>query len=542
MLVAARANVARIRQLGTARDQSARTRVLEGFASELQALESGPEYDQLLAFLRRQLYLSPIDDVRESLVALFDELEIPSLPPEPTRWEPLDLPDIGSSDFAWLSKLCSSTGRLSHLDVLLTLQPELGKRLADSMEALMTSEGPLPVTWRHFIAIMGASRYSCEYLVAQQTELFLLHGGELSWLERPFNGLPKKLRVLSQINGKLAHAPWTLDPSDLEGLGVEGKWSASELAQMLAILATFHTLPCVVFALGVSPESDSGIGNWFISEPDWNQDEPLPACFSDPAKNSIIARLASRGSFTSTSSAISYQEACPSPAPPASFAAFDGFGVLSDKPGSGARSPLPGNSLSTARSSFMSGTEKEDLQSVMSAAPKWYSPISDCFRFGDHSSYEDIKVRDDRVLHSVNFSWEDHGMVILSQSLGSAAERISEEYAFALEFTNGKIGDIPVDTRPVRDALAKYVQRMFGVCHDDYPYDQLNKVLPLMHKVFLKKLACYPERIVKADYWRMRSAEGLTRQDIAHYAIIVFQTRRVIELTFATMALAKMLV
>jgi sestrin len=80
---------------------------------------------------------------------------------------------------------------------------------------------------------------------------------------------------------------------------------------------------------------------------------------------------------------------------------------------------------------------------------------------------------------------------------------------------------------------------MYGVFHDDYPYDQLNRILPLMHKVFLKKMACFPERINKADYWRMRNYELLSPEDIVHYGHIVFETRRITELTFAMRALAK---
>jgi sestrin len=155
------------------------------------------------------------------------------------------------------------------------------------------------------------------------------------------------------------------------------------------------------------------------------------------------------------------------------------------------------------------------------------------------TGYTDIKVREDRVMHTVEFNWEDHAVVMLFQTI-QAVETLNAEYTHALEYTNGKIGDTECDTRPVRDALQKYVQRMYGVFHDDYPYDQLNRILPLMHKTFLKKMACFPERLTSADYWRMRNYEHLSCEDIVHYGNLVFEVRRVTELTFAMRALAKL--
>ena len=157
------------------------------------------------------------------------------------------------------------------------------------------------------------------------------------------------------------------------------------------------------------------------------------------------------------------------------------------------------------------------MAAVMASTPKWNSELCSALRKGDKTSYEDIGVNDQKVLHWIHFSWYNHGVVILAQTLGLVADSISEEFTQACEVTNGKIGDMECDTKPVRDALKMYVMRMFVVCHDDYPYDQLNRVLPLLHKVFLKKIACFPERLTKADYWRMRKYESLSYADIVHY-------------------------
>ena len=39
-----------------------------------------------------------------------------------------------------------------------------------------TDAGPLPVTWRNFIALMASARHACVYLVRRQQDAFLANG------------------------------------------------------------------------------------------------------------------------------------------------------------------------------------------------------------------------------------------------------------------------------------------------------------------------------------------------------------------------------
>lgn len=64
---------------------------------------------------------------------------------------------------------------------------------------------------------------------------------------------------------------------------------------------------------------------------------------------------------------------------------------------------------------------------------------------------------------------------------------------------------------------------MYGVLHDDYDYSGLNKYLTLIHKVVLKKLACFPERLTVCDFQRIREYEQMSIEDIVHYSYIVFE-------------------
>ena len=68
-----------------------------------------------------------------------------------------------------------------------------------------------------------------------------------------------------------------------------------------------------------------------------------------------------------------------------------------------------------------------------------------------------------------------------------------------------------------------YIDRLFGIEHDDFEYRALNQYLTLVHKVFLKKSSCFPERLTINDYERIRRNENMEFFDVVHYNNIIFQ-------------------
>lgn len=58
-----------------------------------------------------------------------------------------------------------------------------------------------------------------------------------------------------------------------------------------------------------------------------------------------------------------------------------------------------------------------------------------------------------------------------------------------------------VDTGFIVDALTNYIKRVFGVDESEtYDYQTVNKVFPIDFKIFMKKIACYPQLITKEIY------------------------------------------
>ena len=513
--------------------------------------ESKPRSDEFRTYLKwisRTSYLSRSEPARVNASSILKELRHIFHVHDgvtPSRFEGDSF--LGQPDF---TRIDTCDTPVTHLEWILSSQGEFLTFHRKSMESIMKSDGPLPKPHRHFVAMMAASAYNCEYLVRNEAQQFLMNGGESDWLRDARQNVPKKLQALSTINVVMAHRPWALDASHIENVIVSGRMSAAELVHALIILATYHSLPSLVFGAGLRIEDDltissescsctTGVGDPFIeSEPQWDETAPLPRCFSlNDSAPSLLQRLLQEASRDKHSRSVSST----GDEPTGSIAAFEGFGALNETTGSGMVSPVslqqtaPRARTAPAR---MGEEEKNELAAIMASQPKWRSIVVQCLgSLVEPSEYRDFSQKTDSILHTMSFSWEDHGMAVLSRQMGEATDCIHEEHIHSLDFTTNSIGDRHIEsTTTVREAIVKYVQRMYGVFHDDYKYDQLNKILPVIHKAYLKKLACYPDRLTRVDYLRMRKFEGFTSLDLIHYAHLVAQTKRVVELTWAMKA------
>ena len=539
--------------------------------------ESKPRTERFRLLCRsiaRASYLSPSEEVRNMCGRLLkeyrhvfhvrDELS-------PSRFEGqtfIELPKWSDPKHVGLIQT------LSHLDWILAPQGRFLELYRRSSDLMMKSDGPLPRSWRHFVAMIGASRHNCEYLVRQEMYGYLSAGGDPAWLTDSAS-VPKKLNSLADINSIMAHRPWALDSCHIEHAVTSGRWSSGELVHALVILATFQSLSSLVYGAGARVEDDllteeefsstGGIRDPLIqSEPVWDELQGLPQCFmvndgapnllqrllnhqhrgSGPPATAPIVLVPASGSHRSISSAESGVVENP-------IAAFEGFGSLNEQTNSGSASPATAVKTPTAtvKAEKLSSNaprlrdhEKEELSAIMQAHPVWKCALSDMIKIEptEPTDYRDFNPKTDATLNTTSFSWEDHGMMVMARQMPDLTDCINEENTHAIEFTTNTIGGSEIEsTHTVREAIVKYVQRMYGIFHDDYRYDRLNRILPVIHKAYLKKLACFPERLTNVDYMRMRRFEGFTPKDLIHYAHLVSQTRRIASLTWAMKAVMR---
>ncbi|KAF9952592.1 Sestrin-1 [Mortierella alpina] len=160
-------------------------------------------------------------------------------------------------------------GRTSNLFRIMAFFPSFWEKFESSQSCMMNGPGPIPKPWRCYVAIMAASQYNCQYMVSMMKLDYLTSGGDPTWL----NGLQfttQKIRNLAKLNGLMAHQPWLLKPRHVQELvcresnhNPHNVWTISELAQVMVILSTVHSISMFVAACGIVPEIDM-VGGTFV--------------------------------------------------------------------------------------------------------------------------------------------------------------------------------------------------------------------------------------------------------------------------------------
>lgn len=168
-----------------------------------------------------------------------------------------------------MTQTFANYGRTSNLFRIMAFFPTFWEKFESSQTCMMNGPGPIPKPWRCYVAIMAASQYNCQYMVSMMKLDYLTSGGDPTWL----NGLQyttQKIRNLAKLNGLMAHQPWRLKPRHIQELvcretkhNPHNVWTISELAQVMVILSTVHSISMFVAACGIVPEIDM-VGGTFV--------------------------------------------------------------------------------------------------------------------------------------------------------------------------------------------------------------------------------------------------------------------------------------
>ncbi|MEQ2193544.1 hypothetical protein XENOCAPTIV_002847 [Xenoophorus captivus] len=123
-------------------------------------------------------------------------------------------------------KALVSRGSVDAVSQQMASHPQYLESFLRTQHYILHMDGPLPLPYRHYIAIMG------------------------------LEAAPPRLRLLDHINKVLAHQPWLAACSHIQTLLKAGEqcWSLAELVQAVVILAHCHSLCSFVF--GCDTDSD----------------------------------------------------------------------------------------------------------------------------------------------------------------------------------------------------------------------------------------------------------------------------------------------
>lgn len=143
----------------------------------------------------------PFDDIMQGFQQLISHLEqngitipqsitIPSTFIRKSLFQPVNTTDKTYKKI--FVDLFLTTGRVSHLSRVMSIHPTYFEKFWATFAFVMTEPGPLPLSWRNYIAILASVRQKCKYLVVQQENEFLLNGGDPKWLDG-IDFIPKKI-------------------------------------------------------------------------------------------------------------------------------------------------------------------------------------------------------------------------------------------------------------------------------------------------------------------------------------------------------------
>ncbi|XP_028975269.2 sestrin-3 isoform X2 [Esox lucius] len=359
---------------------------------------------------------------------------------------------------------------------------------------ILQMDGPLPLPYRHYIAIMAAARHHCGYLVSLHSAQFLKSGGDPQWL-KGLEDAPLRLRHLDQLNKVLAHQPWLTAHSHIQALLKMGEqcWSLAELVQAVVLLAHCHSLASFVFGSGA--DSDPA------PLPRAPNGTPPGYSLSDAANGNLTAPLEHgtrrRRSLSSSSEGVCLKD-------------LREGGLVNTK--------------------TVQQTELEDEEELIkSADPSRF--ITDP-EFG----YQEFARREEdhyQVFWVQDYSWDDHGFSLVNRLYSDIGHKLDERFR--------RVMDLPSTHSPdLKRAIWNYIHCMLGIRYDDYNYGEINKLLVKDLKLYIKSVACYPDA-TKAPRFPA-SWSTLEPAERVHVSLLVMEARLQAELLYALRAITQYMI
>ncbi|XP_029104288.1 sestrin-2 isoform X2 [Scleropages formosus] len=485
-------------------------------AEALNELARGALCRDTLLQLLRVSRTCPMEDVRRGAAELLGAaqdagVEVPRalvsgpsafIPPGEVWEEGAGLPE--------LVETFRSMGRVDHVITVMALHPSYLSCFLHTQQALLQLDGPLPQPWRHYIIVMAASRHRCSYLVHLHSSWFLETGGEERWLGG-LHRAPPKLRRLSLLNKLLAHRPWLITQEHIADLvcpSSEERWSLAELIQAVILLTYAHSLSCFVWGCGINPELDFLGGHAFQppSPSARSSHSPLHEGMGDSQSGSDmdteVERLMKRMQLLLEQNEEFSQE------------------------------------------EMVTRFEKERSEMLLEApcddavcAPPDVSHFVEDPEF----TYQDFAPRGEQsppTLRAQDYSWEDHGFSLMNRLYPDMGQLLDEKFQVVLGLTYHTMAmHRDVDTTMLRKAVWNYIHCVFGIRYDDYDYGDVNQLLELSLKVYIKTVACHPEKTtlrMYTNFWK-----HFCHSEKVHVNLLLLEARLQAALLYALRAITR---
>ncbi|KAI1898195.1 hypothetical protein AGOR_G00069850 [Albula goreensis] len=406
-------------------------------------------------------------------------------------------------------KALASRGRLDAVSQQMAWHPQYLESFLRCHHYILHMDGPLPLPYRHYIAIMAAARHHCSYLVSLHSAQFLRVGGDPLWLQG-LESAPPRLRHLDHINKVLAHRPWLTSRSHIQALLKTGEqcWSLAELVQAVVLLAHCHALSSFVFSSGADVDPPQ--------TPRVPLGTPPGYCYCDAANGNATIPPPSTTPSERTPRRRSLDSSCE-------------VACLRERiQKAQEEKERRGERLLNSQTLLYTDVEEED-ELVCAADPSRFDSDPE---FG----YQEFARRDEdhfQVFRVQDYSWEDHGF--------SLANRLYSDIGHLLDDRFRKVTALPSPRGPdLKRAIWNYIHCMFGIRYDDYDYGEVNQLLERGLKLYIKSVTCYPDAtkgpLCPLPWAPLKPAEKV------HVNLLIMEARLQAELLYALRAITQYMI
>ncbi|EDV24569.1 uncharacterized protein TRIADDRAFT_25289, partial [Trichoplax adhaerens] len=357
-----------------------------------------------------------------------------------------------------------TTGRITNIARVMSCHPKYMKIFQETHNQLFYGPGLLPHHWRHYIAILAASRHNCLYMMQLHAEAFRLYQRDIHWLKGLSNASQKLINFEDLLN-RLTYQPWTIQKEHIDELVVgESAWSISELVQAVVIVSHVVSVVGFYYGCGIHDEIDFKDGHTYseMAANGKNDEDNLVHAMNQTKKKLDITDEEKRQKL---------------------------LAVMSEYKSLQERHELLSEDKVLEEIELFFRQEKDTKISIID-------------NFMDNRSIEQstdfaklsLEDRQQMALRTQEFSWEDQGFSVVSRYYNDIIELLDEKFRIIYNLTYNKMGDTTnTDTKVLRTAVWNYIQMMKGVW-DDYLYTSINKLVATDFKQYIKMVACKPEK------------------------------------------------
>ncbi|XP_019367635.1 PREDICTED: sestrin-2 [Gavialis gangeticus] len=164
-----------------------------------------------------------------------------------------------------------------------------------------------------------------------------------------------------------------------------------------------------------------------------------------------------------------------------------------------------------------------------------------CFVEDPGFGYKDFTRRGEQApptFRAQDYTWEDHGYSLINRLYPDVGQLLDEKFQVVYNLTYHTMAmHRGVDTSTLRRAIWNYVHCVFGIRYDDYNYGEVNQLLERSLKVYIKTVACYPEKTTRRMYthfWR-----HFKHSEKVHVNLLLLEARMQAALLYALRAITR---